>query len=333
LNNDAIVAGNDNGILFDRLHNVFYIDNDGLTRNVNVRFDANPEAGFPLPDHLNNPGNFRIGYPINWYKGHFRISNRFAFENYKVLKELLTHKAWETYWMSELNVLDLDGEQQQVVCGPFFNPLTFPITAFANLIPHYAGIISLLEADRDIKSRTFEIFDNPVYVDYLNQLMGGPIGNTFTYNGIVYPYLLGIWFSDIADVDAIGRPIQAGGARTSNFESNFEENFKKNFKKQYANTSKKTRKSKTNKGSETPSKESLSDREGHTSENIMEMTPDQIFILDYIQKHEILGKLWKLMFDDDTNTDDNEKNTQFTKTRSNKTSKKRLSRKSKSSKK
>ena len=342
LDNYDMAAGNNNGILFDRLHNVFYIDNDGLNQNVNVRYDANPESGFPLTPPLSVDPYYKIGYPINFYKDPFRINNRFGYENYKVLKELLTHKAWETYWMSELNVLDLDGEQTQVVCGPFFNPLTLPITAFDNLIPNYRRIITLLEGDRNIKSRTYEIFNNPDYVAYLNQLMASPIASTLIYNGIQYPYLLGIWFVDIHDVNAVARPRQAGGARTSNFESNFEDNFKKNFKKQYASTSKKTRKSKPSpsktpsngsetpsKGSETPSKESTSDREGHTSENITEITPDQIFILDYIQKHEILGKLWKLMFDDDSNTDDHEKNTQFTKTRSNKTSKKRLSRKSK----
>jgi len=306
MNDDANIGG----ILFDVLHNVFYIDNPRLDKNVNVRYDANLDSGYPFEAPLNVAPHQKVGYPIRFYKIPFRINRLDYLQNYKIVKELFTNKGWERCWMSELAIHFMDAQQYVVCLGPFYNPLSIPITNFHEMLQVYHEMLHRLEADKEQHSYSLQIFNDGVYRQFLTNLLAANINHRYEYAGNEYPYLVGVWFRDIYAFDPVARPIQTGGGikktPSKKFSESFKSNFKKNFKNYYTNLNKRSTR-KNNKKLQISSKDEIQisskdeindSREGHTSENIVEITSDEEYILSYIQKDKILGELWKLMFDD-----------------------------------
>jgi hypothetical protein len=309
-----ILTNNMAALRFDSLHNIFYLNNGNLQNRVlNVHMTANVASQNPLaaPFNAANPAHI---IPINVIAGMLSI-NVIKLENYKIVKELFTNKAWQTQWMASFRMHLRDGTHIYFTSGPFYNPLSIPITNFDSMINVYAYILRLLEAapaGNPIQhSNTWDILNgaDAVSVNYrvfLQHLLTNPINHTYDIGGVQHPYICGWYLLDARPVAA--RIIQAGGGKNRRVNKNnniftsntFRNTFKHNWNKYYNKTRKMADNIKTEENKETKETgaETSTQTGGHASENITELTKDQEYILDYIQKDEMLGKLWNFMFSD-----------------------------------
>lgn len=288
-------------ILFDILHNIFYFDNEELGETIPVKY-------------MNIQGQVTPSYPKRWYKlPANNLNNLNKLQNLKIVKELFSNSKRNGSWMCEFQVYAIDGSPMVVPVGPFYNPLSMPIDSF-NMINVYRNIINKLESnlyndDPHTHSHTHNILNDYTYMDYIFYLSDYQ-NNTYVYNNIQnIQFLLGAW----------NRPAHLGGGRdpsqsfTKEFVNNFRRNFAKTMKtnvktyklksnmnaKTYKNNKPKSN-AKTYKNNKSKSNANINTngdtKGGSTSNNIVPLTKDQRYILEYIQKDEHLGKLWKLIF-------------------------------------
>ncbi len=309
-------------LYYDYLRNIFVLGPVNQN-NYTVDFVYNPASGLNTLPAYAGPNNVVNRPTMNIRDTMIRINpnstaaggNMQKLQIIKICHEVISNVKYAQNWMQFV----YEGTTQYCMAiGPFYQSFCTNLSNHAQMITNYMGVIAALDPYGITDSRA-QASSQPFVASYLSAWAQNTVQNTFTYNGIIHPYIVGQMFNGMRVAVAVGvnpqiQPYlyQAGGDRptTETYGSQFIKNLQNGFRRSVTQKNRINRRKGnsstrsntfSNKTMKNPTSllnnsSNMNDGARRTTEKLQPFTADNAKFLAAVVEHPIAGRIFKRFF-------------------------------------